>query len=346
MNKNYIDPIDNFFIRYFFGSEENKDLLLSFINSVFEDAGFMKIVEVNLKDPFNLKKLKDDKETILDVKAVDEFGRTIDVEIQTSGKGFAVSKSLYYWAQLFCSQLKEGEKYWDLKPVISINLINFKLFDDMDRIHTSFSLKDYKDPNLKLSDHLQMHFLELPKYDGKDFHNQLRKWFQFFKYEGKEEEKMATLAKNDPIFQKARRVYKHFTIDDDVLEVYYARRKWLLEQASLEEGYEMAQKELKAAEARAYKAELERIEAEAKAHKAEVDRIEAEAKARAELNEAEAKAHKAEVERIEAADETRQIKEQREKSVRKLHKQGMDNSSIADVMGLPADEVERILATG
>ena len=53
------------FIKYLFGSEENKELLLSFLNSGLEDSDFQKIVNVEIKNPFNIKCFISDKESIL-----------------------------------------------------------------------------------------------------------------------------------------------------------------------------------------------------------------------------------------------------------------------------------------
>ncbi len=78
-------PYNDFFVRYLLGDEENTDLLLSFINAVNENSGFPLIKSVNIKNPFNLKEYQNNKESILDIKAVDENGLQYDIEIQVSG---------------------------------------------------------------------------------------------------------------------------------------------------------------------------------------------------------------------------------------------------------------------
>ncbi|MFA5518683.1 MAG: PD-(D/E)XK nuclease family transposase [Spirochaetota bacterium] len=73
--KPYIKATSDIFIHYLFGSESNKDLLLSFINAVLEDADMPLISTVEIKNPFNLKKYHYDKLSIIDIKATDEKGR-------------------------------------------------------------------------------------------------------------------------------------------------------------------------------------------------------------------------------------------------------------------------------
>jgi hypothetical protein len=51
----YVKPTSDIFIKYLLGSEENKDLLLSFINANLSEIGFDKIVKVVIKNPFNVK---------------------------------------------------------------------------------------------------------------------------------------------------------------------------------------------------------------------------------------------------------------------------------------------------
>jgi predicted transposase/invertase (TIGR01784 family) len=70
-----ISAISDIFIKFLLGSERNNDLLLSFINAVLADAGFKTIVKAEIKNPFSIKSIKDEKESILDVKATDETGR-------------------------------------------------------------------------------------------------------------------------------------------------------------------------------------------------------------------------------------------------------------------------------
>ena len=68
-----IKASSDIFIKYLFGTERNKDLLLSFINAVLNDAGFDTIIDLELTNPFNIKTFVLDKESILDIKAIDKM---------------------------------------------------------------------------------------------------------------------------------------------------------------------------------------------------------------------------------------------------------------------------------
>ncbi len=225
-------PYTDIFVRYLLGDEENSDLLLSFINAVNEDYDFPLIKSVTIKNPFNLKKYKLEKGSVIDVKATDEEGRQYDIEVQVSGNEFFKNRSLYYWSKLYSSQLSTGSQYQKLKPTICMNLTNFRTIPT-NTIHTCFLLCEMRQRELVLTDHLLIHFLELPNFlKREDIKTGFEKWMAYFKYEGQEEGIMETIFGDDPIIMKAHNRYVQFTQNDELLEIYEARLKWQLDHSS------------------------------------------------------------------------------------------------------------------
>lgn len=198
-----VHPYSDIFVRYLLGDENNKDLLLSFINAVHEDYELPLITDITIKNPFNLKTFRAEKETVIDVKGYDEKGRLYDIEVQTAGNETFKYKSLYYWAKVYASQISSGDKYQVLKPAICINLVNFSLIENAS-VHSCFLLREMKNPGLILTDHLIIHYLEISKFLKKEsIHSRFEKWMAYFKFEGKREEIMETIIKDDKIFSKA-----------------------------------------------------------------------------------------------------------------------------------------------
>ena len=234
MNR-YIDPTSDIFIIYLLGSPENKLILLDFINSVLSDSRFERIVDVEVKNPFNIKTFSYDKMSILDVKATDENGRVYDIEVQTYGNEIFINRSIYYWARNYSNQIVEGDNYFQLKPVICINLLKFNIFDEIDKIHTCFIPFEKDDKTIPLTDHFQIHFIELPKFSEKTkIDESLFDWLLFFKNENdNEEEYMQTLLERNKIIKKAHEKYKVFTQDDNLRELYEARLKYQRDQSTL-----------------------------------------------------------------------------------------------------------------
>ena len=158
-----LNPMADVFVRYLLGSEENKDILIDFINAVFEQKGHELIVELEIRNPFNLAAVQGDKESILDVKAKDKTGRWINVEVQVDYDVSFAHRSLYYWAKNYADQLKSGTYYSDLNPTICINLLDFEIFSQLPGYHSCFQITEMDAPEFVLSEHLQIHFIELPK---------------------------------------------------------------------------------------------------------------------------------------------------------------------------------------
>ena len=65
-----INPRVDFAFKKLFGSEENKDLLISLLNAILCEPE--PIVDLELKNPYNLADYKAGKMSILDIKALDE----------------------------------------------------------------------------------------------------------------------------------------------------------------------------------------------------------------------------------------------------------------------------------
>jgi hypothetical protein len=120
------------------------------------------------------------KHIVLDVLAVDVEGRRFNVEMQVQRHRAWGSRSLYYLAKLLSGQLKSGEGYESLRPVVGIHIMDFDYFKEQAVIHGPeqpngseplateqyvwcFALRDRDQPQITMGEELQLHFLELPK---------------------------------------------------------------------------------------------------------------------------------------------------------------------------------------
>ncbi len=227
-----VKPSSDIFFKYLFGMEEHKSLLISFINAVLEDAGFAKIVSVEIKNPFNIKTFKADKESVLDIKATDSKNRQYDIEAQSTGNEMFKHRALYYWAKLYAAQLSKASLYKELRPALCLSVLNFTLFHEYRHAHSCFLLREKKDPEYVLTDHLMLHFLELPKLNGPEhlLGEKLYNWCYYLANENNEEdEKMKILIKEDPDITRAHDAYVHFNENAELREAYEARQKWQID---------------------------------------------------------------------------------------------------------------------
>ncbi len=178
--KHAIDPTVDCVFKKLLGSEENSNLLVHFLNAVMQPAPGNDITQVEILNPYNEKDFLTDKLSIVDVKARDGMGRTFQVEIQLSVFGSLKSRILYCWCDMYAAQLKQGEDYSTLKPVIAIWLIAEKLFKDSEGFHYHFK---FCEPHygMILHEDCAIHVLELKKFGTPEITSELERWLTFFK---------------------------------------------------------------------------------------------------------------------------------------------------------------------
>jgi predicted transposase/invertase (TIGR01784 family) len=182
MMKEPLKPYIDFVFKRIFGSEENKDeVLLNFLNEGIRETEPKPFTSLTLLNPYIDKDMVDDKQSILDIRAKNQDGKQVNLEIQVANQLNMLPRTLYYWAKLYEGQLNEGDDYVDLKKSININIINFNLFSN-DRFHNIFHLTEDHTGEMMI-DHIEIHFMELPKLDQRRYSmdDRLVRWLTFIK---------------------------------------------------------------------------------------------------------------------------------------------------------------------
>ena len=140
---------------------------------------------------------------------------------------------------MYAEQLGKGERYKKLKKTIAINLLNFDyLTDEKDwhNIYTLLNTKSYR----KLTDHMEIHFAEIPKFKLKDIRKMRASetWIAYFSgnYDDKELEE---LSMNKPIMKEVMEFERSFLMDKVQRREYEQREKALRDYYSyMGESYE------------------------------------------------------------------------------------------------------------
>ena len=221
----YFNPLNDYFIRYLFtdkGSSES--ILLDFINSIMLNANMKTFRSVEILTPFNLKKNRNLKETIVDVKCITQNGSVVIIEIQLQGNSRFPERILYYWAANYSKLLKHGERYDELTPVISINLLNFNL-DKTKNIHSCYMLYEMNNKKL-LTDHLQIHIIELKKFKKNILTKDLNCWLKMFTSKNLEAY-MSEIVKEKPIMEEVQKKYNNFVKSKLMMMEYEKKEAYL-----------------------------------------------------------------------------------------------------------------------
>ena len=156
-----ITPRVDIAFKKIFGVEENKDLLISLINSIVGEKD--QVSGVTLLNPYNPKNFRQDKLSILDIKAEGVDGKRFNIEIQISDEADYDKRALYYWAKLYTEQLKVAEDYSNLSKAIGIHILNFTSIPSVDKYHNVFHITEKKSGLLYFKD-LELHTIELKKF--------------------------------------------------------------------------------------------------------------------------------------------------------------------------------------
>ena len=223
----YFNTLNDYFVRYLFSDKGSEAILLDFINSTMLDAGMKTFRSVEILTPFNYKENYENKETITDVKCITQNGSVVIIEIQLQGNSRFPERILYYWASNYSKLLKQGEKYDALTPVISINLLNFNL-DDSNNIHSCYMIYDTINQRL-LTDHLQIHIIELKKFNNNLLKPDLNCWLKFFTMKEKDNREviMSELVKEKPVMEEVQKRYNNFIKDRLMMNEYDKREAYL-----------------------------------------------------------------------------------------------------------------------
>jgi predicted transposase/invertase (TIGR01784 family) len=186
----FMDPKSDIGFKKLFGDNKRKNILISFLNSVLERQDNEQIVSIEILDPINNHETYYDKFSIIDIRCKDKADKTYIIEMQKlDEKDFlergstelTMSDPISCNALMFSRQLKDGEKYHLLTPVIFVGVLNFNLFASPEFLshHLILNSKTHEHA-LK---HMEFHFLELPKFDKKviELNGLVDKWIYILK---------------------------------------------------------------------------------------------------------------------------------------------------------------------
>ncbi|MHC0449680.1 MAG: Rpn family recombination-promoting nuclease/putative transposase [Candidatus Lariskella arthropodorum] len=235
---NDVNPRVDIAFKKLFGVEENKDLLMSLINAIVSKED--QVADIELLNPYNPRNFRNDKLSVLDIKARGNTGRRYNIEIQISDEADYDKRALYYWAKLYTEQLQKGADYSSLNKAIGIHILNFLSIPGVEKYHNVFHLRE-KENGFHYFDDMELHTIELNKFDItnaelKEFlpkiKTSLDKWVMFLsRYDLLAKDKLPKEL-DDPSLEKAIDVLEEMNFSKAERDAYEAHRKWLMIEAN------------------------------------------------------------------------------------------------------------------
>ena len=227
-----IDPKIDCVFKALLGSDENRNLLIHFLNAFLAQELTEPLVWVDILNPYNDKEFLSDKLSIVDVKAKDRHEQLYQIEIQLTSYGHLSSRIIYNWADIYSQQLKSGQDYGQLRPTYSIWLLAENLLaEDKDYAH-HYKMRD--DQGRAFNRHGGIWLLELNKFDASRIETEDQRWLKFFK----DGEQLNDTALPDWMstqeMKQAMNTLTTFSEKEQQYYQYQARQEYLREQRSIQ----------------------------------------------------------------------------------------------------------------
>jgi len=175
----FADPKNDIAFKKIFGDEKKTEVLISFLNSILEFEGVRAIKSVTIASPYQVPKIEELKNTILDIRAINQSDEEFIVEMQVERDIYFAKRSLYYTSKSYVNQIKKAEDYPQLKKVYFIGILDFAIFETESYISRHLIL-DQQTLKQEVKD-FEFNFIELKKFklDLNACNTTAKKWIYF-----------------------------------------------------------------------------------------------------------------------------------------------------------------------
>lgn len=224
LQEQYVNILTDFGFKRVFGSEPNKQLLISFLNTLLPEHHH--IQTLSYKSTENLGSTPVDRKAIFDIYCQGANGERFIVELQKAKQNFFKNRSVFYASFPIREQALRGEWNFKLAPVYSIGILDFVFDahqDQRDLIHTV----ELKDQHCAVFyNKLKFIYIELPKFNKtiEQLTSHQDKWLYLFRHLPDIEGRPAPF--QDPIFLQLFEVAEIANFTQTEQDIYQSSLKY------------------------------------------------------------------------------------------------------------------------
>ena len=157
----YLDPKNDLVFKRIFG--EHPDLLISFLNSIMPLEAGQLIESVEYLPTELLPEDPSHKNTIVDVRCKDNYGRFFIVEMQMYWSSLFGRRMLFNASKTFVRQLEAGEGYEMLQPVYSLGILDDVFDRRTEEFYHHFRITNCRNTDETIEG-IEFVLVELPKF--------------------------------------------------------------------------------------------------------------------------------------------------------------------------------------
>lgn len=211
-------PTNDVIFHCLFGTKGNEKITKAFLEKLLNKE----VEEINLDLNLNLiREHYDDKLGILDVRVKDKKGVNYNIEMQNTSSNTLPERIISYWSRLYNGDLKVGNDYNTLNKTIAILIVNdrIKNLEVIKKFHTKWNLREETYTEIILTDYLEIHIIELPKYiELKKSNNNI--WLDFLlkpnEIRGMDIMEDSKMKKELEIVEEARKKWEEIIADEKI----------------------------------------------------------------------------------------------------------------------------------
>ena len=156
------------------------------------------------------KMYEENKEGILDVKAILNDNKMVDIEIQLENEYNMLKRTLYYWAGLYYMGLEEGQDYRENRKTVVISILDYNLFPEGKYHEKAYIIQE--STGKRLMEDLELHYIQLRKSEKTE--TKLEQWIKFIRYE--DEGGLKEVMEKNKVIEKANEKLEYLTGDEEI----------------------------------------------------------------------------------------------------------------------------------
>ena len=212
----YLNPLTDFGFKKLFGEEPNKDLLISFLNTLLPAHHQISALSYTKNEYQGISAA--DRKVIFDLNCMSPSGERFIVELQRVKQIYFKDRSLFYSTFAIQEQAKRGDWNYKLAAVYTIGILDFLMDDHEQDVLYHAQLKDQH--NRLFYDKLNFIYLVLPRFNlqAHELTTLQEKWLYAFKHLHELEQIPSEL--QDRVFQRLFEIAQVAQLPAEERQVY------------------------------------------------------------------------------------------------------------------------------
>ena len=211
-----------------FGNPKNKEVTSHLLSLILKREIYNIDLDAN---KIFLGESENAKTGRLDVRVKFNDGEDCNIEMQVRPFRYMESRMLQYWANMYNYKIHSGQKYNVLRPSISILIADYMVdkSKEISHYHSIWNLREQNHKELKLTNDLELHILEIPKVKDSEIEkDELAQWLKFIA--NPEDKEVQKIMCENKYYKQAREELAYLSGNENFMRLVESRVMFLMDQ--------------------------------------------------------------------------------------------------------------------